>query len=52
MSKSKDGESIITQLESITNQDQSLWMAERQPSTDVNEGDETNWSVRSKTKSK
>ncbi|CAB4044387.1 Hypothetical predicted protein [Paramuricea clavata] len=52
MSKSKDGESIITQLESITNQDQSLWMAEKQPSTDVNKGDETNMSVRSKTKSK
>ena len=34
----EDGESIITQLESITNQNQSIFVAEGQPSH-VNNGD-------------
>ena len=54
MSKDKDGEdgeSIITQLESITNQNQSICVAEGQPSH-VNKGDQTNMSVRSKSKSR
>ncbi len=34
----EDGESIITQLESITNQNQSIFVAEGQPSH-VNKGD-------------
>ena len=54
MSKDKDGEdgeSIITQLESITNQNQSIFVAEGQPSH-VNKGDQTNMSVRSKSKSR